>query len=84
LLEQKYPSPFNPVTFIDYQLAADSHVSLKIFDVTGSEVAELVNAEQAAGFYKVEWDASKLSSRIYFYKLITGNYVNTKKMMLIK
>ncbi|MCU0372201.1 MAG: M20/M25/M40 family metallo-hydrolase [Ignavibacteria bacterium] len=83
-LEQNYPNPFNPATSINYQLAANSYVSLKIFDVTGREVAVLVNAKQAAGFYKVEWDASKFSSGVYFYKLVTDNYINTKKMMLIK
>jgi hypothetical protein len=83
-LEQNYPNPFNPVTSINYQLAANCYVSLKVFDVTGREVAVLVNGKQNAGSYKIEWDASKFSSGVYFYKLITGNYINTKKMMLIK
>jgi|WetSurMetagenome_2_1015567.scaffolds.fasta_scaffold11706_3 hypothetical protein len=83
-LEQNYPNPFNPVTSINYQLARNSEVSLKVFDITGKEIAMLVNQKQNAGSYKVEWDASQFSSGVYFYKLIADTFSETKKMILLK
>ncbi|MBC8042843.1 MAG: T9SS type A sorting domain-containing protein [Rhizobacter sp.] len=87
-LSQNYPNPFNPQTTIGYQLSGNSDVNLKIFDVLGREVASLVNAKQAAGSYKVNFNAARLSSGIYFYRLqaksAQGNFVQTKKMLLIK
>ncbi len=83
-LDQNYPNPFNPTTKISYSIPNQSHVSLKVFDVLGREVAELVNKEQPSGSYKVNFDASLLTSGIYFYRLGSGNIIESKKMILIK
>lgn len=83
-LNQNYPNPFNPTTKISYQIPELSFVSLKVYDVLGSEVAELVNEENPAGSYQIEFDATSLSSSIYFYRLQAGTYVKTKKMVLMK
>jgi photosystem II stability/assembly factor-like uncharacterized protein len=83
-LDQNYPNPFNPSTVISYQLPVSSDVTLKVYDILGNEIETLVNEEQSAGVYEIEFDASKLSSGIYFYQLKAGNYINTKKMILIK
>lgn len=83
-LYQNFPNPFNPKTVISYQLAVSSFVSLKIYDILGNEVSPLVNKKQNAGFYKVEFDGSHLSSGLYFYKLVAGNFSDTKKLILIK
>jgi hypothetical protein len=83
-LEQNYPNPFNPSTSIQYRVSSTSNVSLKVYDVLGNEVATLVNEEKPAGSYEVKFDASGLSSGIYFYKLQSGSFVETKKMLLLK
>lgn len=83
-LEQNYPNPFNPVTYIKYQLAKSSEVKLKVFDISGREIAVLVNQVQNEGQYKVEWNASQFSSGVYFYKLTAGDFSEVKKMILIK
>ena len=83
-LEQNYPNPFNPTTNIGFQIADRGFVSLKVFDILGNEVATLVNEEKPAGIYEVNFDAVELPSGIYFYKLQTGSFVETKKMVLIK
>jgi phosphatidylserine/phosphatidylglycerophosphate/cardiolipin synthase-like enzyme len=83
-LLQNYPNPFNPTTSISYDVPLKSKVSLKVFDVLGREVVTLVQKEQTAGSYRVQFDASKLSSGIYFYRLQAGSFVNSKKMALIK
>ncbi len=83
-LEQNYPNPFNPSTKISWQSPVSSHQSLKIYDVLGNEVATLVDEYKEAGNYEVEFDASKLSSGIYFYKLRAGSFVETKKMILLR
>ena len=83
-LLQNYPNPFNPSTRISYQLPINSFVTLKVFDVVGNEIATLVNEEKSAGEYKVDFDASKIGSGIYFYTLSAGEFLQTKKMILIK
>jgi len=83
-LEQNYPNPFNPSTTITYSLANEEHVSLKVYDIMGREVTELVNEDQAAGTYSLDFDASLLASGMYFYKISAGNFVSTKKMVLLK
>jgi len=83
-LEQNYPNPFNPSTKISWQSPVSSHQSLKVYDVLGNEVATLVNEEKPAGSYEVDFDASQLSSGIYFYKLQAGSFFETKKMLLLK
>ena len=83
-LDQNYPNPFNPSTVISYRLPLTGHVSLKVYDMIGREVATLVNEVKATGSYEVMFDASKLSSGIYFYQLKSGQFNSVKKMMLIK
>jgi hypothetical protein len=85
-LKQNYPNPFNPSTVITYNLSTNSYVSLKIYDVLGNQVAVVANGFQNAGIYNIKVDASdfKLSSGIYFYKLITDKFIETKKMILTK
>ena len=83
-LEQNYPNPFNPVTTIKYQIIKQSFVSLKIYDVLGNEVVTLENGNKAAGNYEVYFDAHKISSGVYFYQLVAGNYSKTRKMCIIK
>jgi hypothetical protein len=83
-LHQNYPNPFNPTTTINYQIPELSFVTLKVFDVLGSKVATLVNEEKAAGTYDIELNAVNLPSGIYFYKLQAGDFVETKKMVLMK
>jgi glucuronoarabinoxylan endo-1,4-beta-xylanase len=81
---QNYPNPFNPSTVISYQLPVTGYVTLKIYDLLGSEIATLVNGEIEAGYHEVNFDASKLSSGIYFYRLQAGNVVDMKKVILMK
>ena len=83
-LEQNYPNPFNPSTKIVFQIPESENVSLKIYDVLGNEIASLLNEEKSPGKYEIEFNASHLSSGIYFYTLRTGTFINTKKMILIK
>jgi len=83
-LLQNYPNPFNPTTSISFSIPQSEFVTLKIYDVIGKEVANLVNEFKDAGNYKFNFDASKLSSGIYLYRLHAGNFTTSKKMMLIK
>jgi hypothetical protein len=83
-LEQNYPNPFNPSTKISYSIPQEGDVTLKIYDVLGNELATLINEEKPAGVYEVEFDASNLSSGIYFYKLTASSFVETKKMTVLK
>lgn len=83
-LGQNYPNPFNPSTVISFQLIVNSFTSVKIYDLLGREVTTLVNEQLQPGHYEVTFDASQLSSGVYFYKLITNGFADTKKMILIK
>ena len=88
-LDQNYPNPFNPSTTINFSLAVDSKVSLKIFDVLGQEVVTLINGQLTAGPQKAAFDASSLNSGVYFYRIdasgIDGQkFSSTKKMILTK
>jgi len=83
-LLQNYPNPFNPSTNIGFRIVAFGMVSLKIYDILGREVAILVNEQMKPGSYEISWDATNYASGMYFYKLSTGNFVETKKMVLIK
>ncbi len=83
-LQQNYPNPFNPSTTISYQIPQSGLVTLKVFNVVGQEVASLVNGVKDAGSYDVQFDASSLSSGVYFYTLRAGNFVQTNKMTLLK
>jgi hypothetical protein len=83
-LEQNYPNPFNPSTTITYSIPKESHVSLKIFDVRGREVATVVNERKSTGVYEAEFNASSLVSGVYFYELKAGEFLSVKKMVLLK
>ena len=83
-LYQNYPQPFNPSTKIKYQIPKPCFVSLKIFDALGTEVATLINEEKMRGTFQIEFDGSGLTSGVYFYQLIAGDFLETKKMVLIK
>jgi len=83
-LYQNYPNPFNPTTTIRYSLPSSQHVVLIIYDIRGREVATMVNELQAAGNYKIKFDAIKLSSGLYFYKITAGSFIKVRKMMLIR
>jgi len=84
ILAQNYPNPFNPSTNISYSIPNAEHVYLKIYDVLGKEVATLVDAAQGTGNYSVSFNAENLSSGIYFYTLKAGNFIKTKKMLLLR
>jgi len=84
ILEQNYPNPFNPATVINYQLPIANHVSLKLYDVIGREIAMIVNEVKEAGKYSVAFDASHLPSGLYFYRITAGTFSETKKMSLQK
>jgi len=83
-LEQNYPNPFNPTTQIKYSLPVETDVRLEIFNVMGQRVASLYNGRQIPGYHNISFDASSLSSGVYFYRLHAGSYVHVRKMMLIK
>jgi hypothetical protein len=83
-LDQNYPNPFNPATTINYQIPLDANISLKIYDVLGNEVAELVNEFKTAGYYEVKFNAGKLTSGVYFYRIESDNFTQTRKMLLMK
>lgn len=84
VLSQNYPNPFNPSTSIKYTVGERANVTLKVFDMLGREVASLVNEVKEQGSYSVNFDAAKLASGTYVYKLTAGNFVETKKMVLLK
>jgi len=83
-LNQNYPNPFNPLTHISWQSPASGWQTLKIYNVLGNEIATLVDEYRNSGYYELEFDATNLPSGIYFYKLKTGNYTDTKKLILLK
>ena len=84
LLSQNYPNPFNPRTEISYEVPAAKLVKLTVYNILGKEMAELVNERQSPGRYKVSFDASNLTSGVYFYTLSTDNFTETKRMILLK
>jgi len=83
-LSQNYPNPFNPATIIKYEIPLPSNVKIEIFDLLGKNIETLVNKEQSAGSYKIYFNANKLSSGIYLYKITASNFIQTKKMILIR
>ncbi len=83
-LNQNYPNPFNPNTVISWNVPFDSYQTLKVYDVLGNEVASLVNESRTAGSYSINFNASNLSSGVYYYKLTAGNFSVTKKMILMR
>ncbi len=90
ILSQNYPNPFNPSTKIKYTVASlnasqgGTFVQLKIYDILGREIAVLVNEKQKAGYFEIKWDAGNQPSGVYFYRISAGEYVETKKMLLLK
>jgi hypothetical protein len=83
-LEQNYPNPFNPTTTIRYQIPKEGLVTLKVYDILGAEVATLVNEEKVAGKYEVRFDASRLASGVYIYRIKANDFISTKKMVFLK
>ncbi|MGE5353163.1 MAG: YCF48-related protein [Acidobacteriota bacterium] len=83
-LDQNYPNPFNPSTTINYSIAKAGLVNLTVYNILGNEVATLVNEEQASGSHSVKFDASSLSNGVYLYKITSGNFSSTKKLVLMK
>jgi len=83
-LSQNYPNPFNPMCNVQFSMYKAGNVRLVVYDVQGREVQTLVNEKLSAGTYEVKFDGSKLNSGVYFYKMMTGNFTETKKMLLVK
>ena len=83
-LEQNYPNPFNPNTMIKYSIPEDGSVKLKVYNLLGEEVITLINSFQKAGRYEIVFDASKLASGVYYYRIETQKYTSVKKMILMK
>jgi hypothetical protein len=83
-LHSNFPNPFNPSTRIIYQIPEMSYVTLKVYDVLGNEIEILVNEEKATGSYELTWYAENLPSGVYFYQLQAGEFIQTKKMLLLK
>lgn len=83
-LSQNYPNPFNPSTVINYSIASASHASLKVFDILGREVAVLVNGQMTPGNYTTTFDASRISSGVYFYRLDAGSFTDVKRLSVMK
>jgi hypothetical protein len=84
VLNQNYPNPFNPTTNIEFAVPKSDYVTLKVFNILGQEVATLINRQMSAGSYKIDFDASELSSGIYIYRLKAGSLTSSKKMILLK
>ncbi|WP_421775284.1 T9SS type A sorting domain-containing protein [Gracilimonas sp.] len=83
-LKQNYPNPFNPTTTIGYDVPEATDVSIKVYDITGRLVSELVNGRKAAGSYEIKWNASQLATGLYIYRIKAGNYTAVRKLTLIK
>ena len=84
ILKQNYPNPFNPTTIISFSIPSNSFVSLNIYDLLGREVAVIISEEMPAGNYTRQWNATNISSGIYFYRIQAGNFIETKKLVLLK
>jgi hypothetical protein len=83
-LFQNYPNPFNPSTTIRFLIPRSAEVSLKIFNLLGEEVATLISGHRDAGTHSVQWDAAGLPSGVYFYRLQAGEFVETRKLVLLR
>lgn len=83
-LSQNFPNPFNPTTVINFSLPLKNFVTIKVYDVNGKEIAELINAEKQAGENLIEFNGSNLSSGVYYYKLTAGDFSQVRKMILVK
>jgi hypothetical protein len=83
-LKQNYPNPFNPITTISFKLSKSAFVTLKVYDLNGEEITTLINESKTAGSYTVNFEASKFSNGVYFYRLYAGGFVQSRKMLLLK
>ncbi len=83
-LAQNYPNPFNPSTTISFSLPQASKVKLTLFDALGSKIDEIANSEFSSGYHSINYNAFKLASGVYFYRIETGSFVQSKKMILMK
>lgn len=83
-LSQNYPNPFNPTTSVTYRIPATSHVSLKVYDLLGKEVATIMNERKSPGIYAAQWDAGRCASGLYFLRMHAGSYTATRKILLIR
>jgi hypothetical protein len=83
-LYQNYPNPFNPSTTIHFELPKETHVTLKVYNMLGQEMMTLVNENKDVGRYEVKFNASTLSSGVYYYRLVAGQFMETKKLILIR
>ena len=83
-LSQNYPNPFNPLTSIQYAISSRQFVKLTVYDLLGREIETLVNEEKPVGTYEVTWYAEQLVSGVYFYQLKAGDFVQTRKMILLR
>ncbi len=81
---QNFPNPFNPVTTIQFTVPEKDYVTIKVFDIMGREVTTLVNEHKASGEYKVEFNASDLPSGIYYYRMQAGDFISSRKLILLK
>ena len=84
ILRQNYPNPFNPTTQISYTLAKASNVTLTVYNILGQQIATLVNGKNEPGEHSVSWNALNVPSGVYFYRIVAGDFVQTKKMVLMK
>ncbi|HLE33331.1 MAG TPA: T9SS type A sorting domain-containing protein [Bacteroidota bacterium] len=84
LLQQNFPNPFNPSTTIRYDIPQASHVSIRIYDALGRMVSDLVDSDHQPGFHSVEWNADKFTSGVYYYRIVAGEFVSVKKLLLVK
>jgi hypothetical protein len=82
MLQQNYPNPFNPTTAIEFSIPKASFVTLRIYDLLGQEIATLVSDRLTAGYHQVQWAAEQFASGAYFYRLVAGDYSESKKLML--
>ena len=83
-LEQNYPNPFNPITTISYQLPKSAFVNISIYNIVGQLVETMVNEQKNAGYHSVVWNASGVGSGLYFYRIGAGEYLETKKCLILK
>jgi hypothetical protein len=83
-LKQNYPNPFNPATNIGYQIPSGGHVTIRVYDMLGREVKTLINEYKPAGSHNVDFNSGSLSSGTYIYRIVTGDYTASRKMVLVK